>query len=331
MAGKRIEDFIITQHTPEELREAMDEAWNNREALFDLQSRKALADPLVERFNRTTNLLERPPISHPWQAYAQRKLAATSIIGYAARKTRTPIEFMNLMSAAESLLLSDAECGTYLWTKQVESLCRSAPIPRCRVSSLQLQFSHMFFANEELEREGNVVHDWFAIFDAPESIVILIQMRNLDKSGELVLYPLRMPKAMQFPDDIDSGPDVDLIPLIGAYINRIAFVKESIHIDSRKSRLAKSERRELAKVPAKIAPTIDPEVHVCVLRHQIAEYKRRLEEAGHVEWKHQWWVCAHERNQWCPREKVHRRILIAPHPKGPPDKPFINRVYSVAR
>jgi len=46
-------------------------------------------------------------------------------------------------------------------------------------------------------------------------------------------------------------------------------------------------------------------------------------EEREVEWSHRWMVQGHWRNQWYPSEKVHRQIWIAPHIKGPEDKPII--------
>lgn len=42
----------------------------------------------------------------------------------------------------------------------------------------------------------------------------------------------------------------------------------------------------------------------------------------HIEHDHQWWVSPHWRNQWYARAQAHRQIWIAPHLKGPDDKPI---------
>jgi len=46
---------------------------------------------------------------------------------------------------------------------------------------------------------------------------------------------------------------------------------------------------------------------------------------GHseVNWSHRWMVSFHWRNQWHPRQKVHRLRPIAPYEKGPKDKPLV--------
>ena len=44
-----------------------------------------------------------------------------------------------------------------------------------------------------------------------------------------------------------------------------------------------------------------------------------------VDWKQQWIVGAHWRNQWYPSLGVHRQIWISDHVKGPEDKPLVIR------
>lgn len=43
---------------------------------------------------------------------------------------------------------------------------------------------------------------------------------------------------------------------------------------------------------------------------------------GAVEWSSRWVVSGHWRNQWYPSEKTHRPVWIAPHIKGPDDRPI---------
>lgn len=42
-----------------------------------------------------------------------------------------------------------------------------------------------------------------------------------------------------------------------------------------------------------------------------------------VEWSHRWMVRGHWRKHWYPSEQVHKPKWIAPHIKGPDDKPYI--------
>lgn len=44
-----------------------------------------------------------------------------------------------------------------------------------------------------------------------------------------------------------------------------------------------------------------------------------------IEYSHRWMVSGHWRNQWMPASKTHRAQWIAPHVKGPDDKPLVIR------
>ena len=44
-----------------------------------------------------------------------------------------------------------------------------------------------------------------------------------------------------------------------------------------------------------------------------------------IEYSHRWMVSGHWRNQWMPASKTHRAQWIAPHVKGPEDKPLVVR------
>lgn len=48
-------------------------------------------------------------------------------------------------------------------------------------------------------------------------------------------------------------------------------------------------------------------------------------KGGTVEYSHRWVVSGHWRNQWMPSRGVHRAQWIAPHVKGPDDKPLVVR------
>ncbi len=56
-----------------------------------------------------------------------------------------------------------------------------------------------------------------------------------------------------------------------------------------------------------------------------------LDEAQKRQWRHQWMVSGHIRNQWYPSIKAHRTIYIPPYAKGPKDLPLLTHAYRVAR
>ena len=52
---------------------------------------------------------------------------------------------------------------------------------------------------------------------------------------------------------------------------------------------------------------------------------------GDVDYQHRWMVRGHHRAQWYPSTQTHKVIWIAPHMKGPEDKPILQKVYAVTR
>jgi hypothetical protein len=65
---------------------------------------------------------------------------------------------------------------------------------------------------------------------------------------------------------------------------------------------------------------------VKVIRWRKVDRRQRSEdEQALVEWSHRWIVSGHWRNQWYPRFDAHLPIWIAPHQKGPKDKPLVVR------
>lgn len=53
------------------------------------------------------------------------------------------------------------------------------------------------------------------------------------------------------------------------------------------------------------------------------EHHRSDADGAPVDWQHRWIVNGHWRNQWHPRQRVHRSKWIAPYVKGPDDAPLI--------
>lgn len=62
---------------------------------------------------------------------------------------------------------------------------------------------------------------------------------------------------------------------------------------------------------------------VAVLRLRRSNIRYDGEPEGEGNWSHRWMVRGHWRNAWYPSLKQHRQVWIAPHVKGPDDKPLI--------
>lgn len=73
-------------------------------------------------------------------------------------------------------------------------------------------------------------------------------------------------------------------------------------------------------------------IRVVTLRRLAPEPGAQAEPAE-VDWSHRWIVGGHWRQQWYPSVEDHRPVWIAPHVKGPEDKPLVlkDRVYRFSR
>lgn len=73
----------------------------------------------------------------------------------------------------------------------------------------------------------------------------------------------------------------------------------------------------------------DPETCVQIVDLRRIEHHNGGTDTRDVDWSHRWMVDGHWRNHYYPSEGKHRQIWIAPHVKGPEDKPLViqERVY----
>lgn len=70
-------------------------------------------------------------------------------------------------------------------------------------------------------------------------------------------------------------------------------------------------------------PSHEPNCHVVTLRRQVGmESARKPDSGAGVDWRYQWIVRGHWRNQYYPKAERHVPIFISPYLKGPEDKPL---------
>jgi len=65
-----------------------------------------------------------------------------------------------------------------------------------------------------------------------------------------------------------------------------------------------------------------PIVRAVLLRRQYTVQRGHKDGAEHIDWRFQWKVTEHWRQQWYPSLQQHKWILILEHIKGPPNKPL---------
>lgn len=78
-----------------------------------------------------------------------------------------------------------------------------------------------------------------------------------------------------------------------------------------------------------VEPDDPMQVAVVTLRHINQQTNESTGDSR--EYRHQWWVSGHYRQQWHPSTQRHEVAWIAPHVKGPDGAPFLPKVYKVAR
>lgn len=78
---------------------------------------------------------------------------------------------------------------------------------------------------------------------------------------------------------------------------------------------------------------IEPSVHVVQLRKRAGSHARTNGESQPGNYSHRWLVRGFWRNQWYPSEQRHAPKFIAPHVRGPADKPLVvhDTIFSVDR
>lgn len=104
--------------------------------------------------------------------------------------------------------------------------------------------------------------------------------------------------------------------MVGLVFTLFLFMEQKILTTSNRAIANRSARKRIAKKLAHV-----PIVRVVELRRR--EYQQRDESHDtHVEYTCQWLVRGHWRQQFYPGSGEHRPLWIAPHVKGPSDKPL---------
>lgn len=219
----------------------------------------------------------------------------------------------------------------YLWSNKIEQLADSSPLPEHIVSRSVMPFPIMFWSREScytFVMDGQpAMTNWILLFHAGDRIRIVqdLMFGTLEKPAahrvRLIISDIKY--GDQWPDAYPT----DQQDHVARFLKRCAFLN-SPYVDTKKAGLPRHIRRQieaLGQTPVK------EETHVVVLRKQKAKPLKPSGDSMPVQWHHQWWVSAHYRAQWYPSEQAHKVIWIAPHLKGPSDKPILEKVYAVLR
>lgn len=298
------------------------------------EAKKCMENPLFREFYRARKAaFEREGEwrnTEPWHALAERSSAVLNCFASAMPR------------AADRLLWADPEnrkravqvgqrigrAIPYLWTEEMFDIARATPLPQHTISSELLPVQTMFWSWEVAYKTGGWLNDWVAVLGDGTGIDVVSVVTNaLDSAdvpnGRVVLSVDRVPYGKTWPIDFPNHAERNAAE---AVIKFCAFLKSSIVESSPRHRMPRALRREVQR---KRPEQQDEGIAVVRLRRKSSPHYG--DDHGEVEWKHQWWVGGHFRAQWYPSLKAHKVIWIAPHLKGPRDKPLLERVYSVER
>lgn len=118
-----------------------------------------------------------------------------------------------------------------------------------------------------------------------------------------------------------------------AWVLKLVAFLNSKYVSATSTKIERGLRRRIEKSTEKKIEA--PRVRVIQLRTKTAkpgDPEVTVAPAGSgPDWAGRWWVRGHIRAQWCPSTKTHKVIWIAPHLKGPEEKPILGRLYNVAR
>jgi len=316
-------------------------------------------DPLARRYVRHLDNRAGARNGEPWHAMGERLYAALLLSQvFAEPSVRLGTSFGDQADEAMAVGLASMVFLTavpYLWTEQVEDLVRASPaVPPHTVRRDLLPYPTVFFSYEvayhAVVNGRDVDIDWCVLTHRPEGVQMLIPTvvpRSAGGDGSVTFETAAIPYGKRWPEDFNHGTDGTTAAALSAHperftrganagveliLKRLAFIN-SPYTQTQTRRLPREIRREYARVKDPARPQHEPVCHVVVLRRAVQSRDQARDEAEREgrDWQHHWWVSGHYRAQWHPSTKSHRVIWIAPHVKGPLDKPLLDKTYAVVR
>lgn len=164
---------------------------------------------------------------------------------------------------------------------------------------------------------------WYFDPDADESRVEIVCYRELPDGS---FYPLShhlVPLKGEYLSVIEKAERTQHPDDPGKFVTSVMYwVYAAFHLMAQRMSVTVNQKvdravRRRAEKTGETAPEI---VKVITLR-RMAEARRR-EAPDDVNWRWQWEVRGHWRNQFYPSENVHKPVFVEAYIKGPTDKPF---------
>jgi len=286
----------------------------------------------LEALERTQGM-----ITSPWMALGEQIISSARVASNDIGLVRVgSFREQSKMEVARHILAAQV----FYWTDSVFAAIKECPMPRHVISDTLSPFPicyHTFQKRYEYPPEqialmrrafpdaaDDSAYEWFLTLASGAGLDVYIFVSSMKNPKNSFLIGQTVRFGSNYPDDFGPREARDT----GCFLAMMAFLKSpDKHIEHRG--VPRSIRRS---VPAKDQqPFNDKQVNVVTLRRTVHDRAEDTGEAGMRDWKHQWWVTGHMRAQWHPSKQSHELIWIAPHLKGPEDKPVLRKVYNVAR
>lgn len=292
-------------------------------------------NPLLLRYikHRTDTLNAHD--SMPWMALGQRLYAMATIANYSdlglmsiggdyKSRPMTSLE-------ASGLIVALSVAQVYLWADKVNDEWRemSQDFPKCVVDRDILQYPSMFLCYEtgyttKFSGHESTVTDWMLLLDHKNALSAHVYGSSIQPHDDGSTRPWVASGGVPYQREWENAGSA-------VVLSRLAFIN-SPYVDIKREKILRQMRRSLEREAEGKCDDLklNEDVGVVCLRAQKTEAGQQNNHAS-VNWQHHWWVRGHYRMQWYAASKSHKVIWVAPHVKGPTDKPLKEKVYAVVR
>jgi hypothetical protein len=216
----------------------------------------------------------------------------------------------------------------YLWKQDMWKLAITDELPRHEISRTVMPYPWLWYALQDgagLLDEKNkdlACLEAIKIHDYEEGIEV-VHFMSFENRRPVEHGGFDIPYGKVYPDDFK---DLRIRSNVRIILSTLSFLN-SPYSEDRIGGLNRTERRRYGISN----PSDSEQVRFIDLRPVSKSYREPTNEQRDVDWKCQWLVTGHHRNQWYPSLNDHRMIWVAPYIKGPEDAPLKERIYRVVR
>lgn len=218
----------------------------------------------------------------------------------------------------------------FLWLPEMYMLATESGLPEHVIAPFELPHRAMawWFSRPAGSRER---------LGLPSTTVYGLLLTALDDDRRLVVVELGTApgpgptSARTFRFDIRAGQrygvDFGERSQEAEVLQMLSFLR-SRYVEAERQRVRPDQLKRLRRRAGR--PVELPDIMVIKLRGPEPAAPTRSERAAR-QWSHRWMVRGHHRAQWYPTLGAHKVVWIAPHFKGPANKPLKAQIYAVVR